>query len=163
VARDFHTALGATLSFDGATRTVVGIVENPRNLDDEFALAAPDTFTPQFATVLLSTPDAPHGGVRVDVNSRFAVEGRGRDENSVPAAVVLMLAAVMLVLVGLAAPAGFAVVAHRRQRQLGMLASLGATDAQMRLVMVSNGAAVGVAAGVAGVLVATPAWFVAHR
>ena len=54
---------------------------------------------------------------------------RDRDQTSGDrAAGVLGLATVGLLLVGLVAAAGFVVVAQRRQRQLGMLAAIGATS-----------------------------------
>ena len=43
----------------------------------------------------------------------------------------------------LVAAAGFVVVAQRRQRQLGLLAAIGATDRHLRLVMLANGVVVG--------------------
>ena len=33
--------IGSTIDLDGVERTVVGIVENPNDLDDDFVLAAP--------------------------------------------------------------------------------------------------------------------------
>jgi putative ABC transport system permease protein len=49
-------------------------------------------------------------------------------------------------------------MAQRRQRALGVLASLGATDKHVRLVMLADGAAVGLAGAVAGGLVGLVAW-----
>ncbi len=44
-----------------------------------------------------------------------------------------MLATVGLLLIGLIAAASFVVIAHRRMRQLGMLAAIGATEKQLRV------------------------------
>jgi putative ABC transport system permease protein len=57
--------------------------------------------------------------------------------------------------------AAFAVIAARRQRQLGMLAAIGATRKQLRLVMVAGGALVGIIAAVTGAVTGLAAWFAA--
>ena len=50
------------------------------------------------------------------------------------------VATVFLLLASLVAAAGFAVIAQRRLRQLGMLAAIGATAQHLRLVLLTNGA-----------------------
>jgi putative ABC transport system permease protein len=72
--------------------------------------------------------------------------------------VVLAFAIFGLVFVGLVAVAGFAVLAQRRLRALGMLASLGATDKAVRLVLLANGAVVGVVGAGAGTVLGLAAW-----
>ena len=62
-------------------------------------------------------------------------------------------------LVYLLAVAGFAVIAQRRLRALGMLGALGATDRHVRLVMLANGAAVGACAALVGTAVGLAGWF----
>src|SRR5262245_11179495 len=52
-----HVGLGSTLSLEGVSRTVVGIVEDPSDLSDEFALVAPQTMVPTSTTVLLDADD----------------------------------------------------------------------------------------------------------
>jgi putative ABC transport system permease protein len=69
--------------------------------------------------------------------------------------------AVLLLLVSLVAAAAFAVIAARRQRQLGMLAAVGATRRQLRTVMVMSGLLVGVIAAVAGAVLGLAAWLLA--
>jgi putative ABC transport system permease protein len=66
---------------------------------------------------------------------------------------------VLLLLIGLVAAAGFAVIAARRQR--GMLAAIGATRKQLRMVMVTGGAVVGVIAAVAGTAAGLAVWIAA--
>jgi putative ABC transport system permease protein len=44
-----------------------------------------------------------------------------------------------MVFTGLVAMAGFTVMAQRRLRALGMLSALGATEANVRLIMAANG------------------------
>jgi putative ABC transport system permease protein len=62
----------------------------------------------------------------------------------------------------LLAAAGFTVVAHRRLRHFGMLATTGATDRQLRQAMIGNGFAVGLAGGAVGMVAGIVA-FVATR
>src|SRR5258708_20155707 len=68
---------------------------------------------------------------------------------------------VLLLPVGLVGAAGFALIAARRQRQLGMLAAIGATRKQLRMVMVTGGAVVGVIAAVAGTAAGLAVWIAA--
>ena len=87
------------------------------------------------------------------------IAGRGARNQAGAAAVVLVLATLGLLFVGLLAVAGFAVLAHRRQRALGMLACLGATDRHLRLVLLANGAAVGATAAISGTIIGLAGWF----
>ena len=43
VAESLRLEIGSTLALDGHRRTVVGIVENPSKLSDEFALVSPSS------------------------------------------------------------------------------------------------------------------------
>ena len=70
------------------------------------------------------------------------------------------VATVFLLLASLVAAAGFAVVAQRRLRQLGMLAAVGATEKHLRLVLLTNGAVVGTIAAVIGTIVGLALWLV---
>ena len=83
-------------------------------------------------------------------------------EDVVAAVSVLTVATVALFLVSLVAAASFVVVAQRRLRQLGMLAAVGATEKQIRLVMVANGAVAGAVAAVAGTVVGVAGWIAAR-
>ena len=65
-----------------------------------------------------------------------------------------------MVFTGLVAVAGFTVMAQRRLRALGMLSALGASQANVQLVMAANGAMVGVSGVSAGTLIGLAAWFV---
>ena len=57
VATDFHLRIGDTWGVGGAERTVVGIVENPQSLLDEFALVAPGQVKdPTQVTALFDAP-----------------------------------------------------------------------------------------------------------
>ena len=68
------------------------------------------------------------------------------------------VATVFLLLASLVAAAGFAVVAQRRLRQLGMLAAVGATGKHLRLVLLTNGAVVGTIAAVIGTVAGLGLW-----
>ena len=76
-----------------------------------------------------------------------------------PATIVLVVAVLGLVFIGLVSVAGFTVMAQRRLRALGMLAALGATERNVRLVMVANGAVIGVVGAVLGAIAGFAAWF----
>ena len=65
---------------------------------------------------------------------------------------------VFLLLASLVAAAGFAVVAQRRLRQLGVLAAVGATQKHLRLVLLTNGALVGTIAAFGGTIVGLALW-----
>jgi putative ABC transport system permease protein len=160
VARSFRVGVGDTLTLDGPAWTVVGVVENPHDLDDEFALLPPSARDELDALVVLVTAtdarirDFP-GGRELDAGH---VEARGATERGAAASGALGASAVVLLLVCLIAASGFAVVAQRRLRQLGMLAATGATRRQLRLVVVANGAVVGVIAAVGGALAGLALW-----
>ena len=130
-----------------STRTVVGRVENPSDLSDEFALIAPDgrsAGADDDAAVRLRSTAAVGRRRRRRGAARASSGSRAAATNSQVAALVLVATTLVLALVGLIAAAGFVVVAQRRQRQLGLLAAIGATERHLRLVMVANGAIVGV-------------------
>ena len=50
VAESLRLEIGSTLALDGRRRTVVGIVENPSKLSDEFALVSPSSASPDGST-----------------------------------------------------------------------------------------------------------------
>ena len=128
---------------------MTGIVQNPSNLADEFALAAPGQVPhPSQVTMLLgpaaaqqaiSTGNGTLPGVPASAVS-FPVGGSSKFS---PATIVLVVEVLGLVFVGLVSVAGFSVMAQRRLRALGMLKAVGATERHLRLVMVVNGLAVG--------------------
>jgi putative ABC transport system permease protein len=162
-----RTGLGRTVALDGQRLTVVGIVENPGNLDDVFALTAPGPDgttvagrTAVSADAFAAAPSGTFDAFRHAGTARPAFEVRAdfRGTGAVPDAFVFVLATVALLLVSLVAAAGFAAVAQRRLRQVGMLAALGATDRQVRLVLLGHGALTGVAASAAGTAVGIAAW-----
>src|SRR4051812_3220537 len=143
----------------GRALRVVGIVENPQKLDEEFALVIPGQADPaDSVSVLLPLNDGAFRDLNLPSHSPLLIEGRSAEAKSAAALAVLAIATIGLLFVGLVAVTGFTVMAQRRQRALGMLGALGATDRQLRLVMLSNGAIVGMAAGVVGAVIGLVAW-----
>jgi len=166
VARLLDLEIGETLALDGQRRTVVGIVENPRDLGDEFALLSPSSAAaPDHVTVLvdaggesLNSFRQSVGGSAVDGRSAF-VGSEARPSNQAASALAMFsVATVFLLLASLVAAAGFAVIAQRRLRQLGMLAAIGATGKHLRLVLLTNGAVVGAIGALLGTIVGLTLW-----
>src|SRR5918994_4391907 len=148
--------IGESLSLDGRRRTVVGIVENPADLSEEFALVSPSSAgPPDHVTVL-----AKGAGSRPDMAPGPAVVNQSIRGNDNPADELLMfsVATIFLLLASLVAAAGFAVIAQRRLRQLGMLAAIGATEKHLRLVVMTNGAVVGAIGALIGTVVGLALW-----
>jgi putative ABC transport system permease protein len=160
-AKLFGLKIGSAWTANGRTRQVVGIVENPLNLLDEFALVAPGQAVPASTVSILTANWRPGPGDQFRLPSRtgMGIDSRGKPTTAAVDTLVLALGTLGLVFVGLMAVAGFTVMAQRRQRGLGMLASLGATDKHVRLVMLADGAAVGTVGAVAGGVVGLAAWF----
>lgn len=156
VATAFHLRIGARFRVGGASRRVVGTVENPQSLLDEFALVVPGQVrAPTAVTVLFDAPGrAPASiGANVQTPASVAQSNAFNPETISLAALVLGMILIALVAVG-----GFTVLAQRRLRAIGMLESLGATDRHVRLVVRANGTAVGVAGAVAGLVLGLAAW-----
>jgi putative ABC transport system permease protein len=156
--------LGDVVALDGHRRTVVGIVENPRDLTDEFALVSPASAgAPDRVTVLVT---ASAGSIRAffdrmrnDGPSALVGSESRPSGQSAGALAMFSVATVFLLLASLVAAAGFAVIAQRRLRQLGMLAAIGATQRHLRLVLLTNGAVVGAIGAVLGTVVGLGLWF----
>jgi len=157
VAADQHVTIGDVLDLDGTARPVVGIVENPADLVDEFALVPPGDPAATSHTALVQ---ATNEQVReLPTSAHIAVVSeRGHDESTVAAVAALSVAMVVAILVCLVAAAGFVVIAQRRLRQLGMLAAIGATNRHLRLVVVANGVVVGMVAAIVGAVLSVAAW-----
>jgi putative ABC transport system permease protein len=162
----------------GRTWQVTGLVENPNNLLDEFALVAPGQVTaPTQVTVLVDAggtgtgpgpgqPGGPPGpGSQNTISASSLPQGATvsyptpNPAQIPPATIVLVVAALGLIFIGLVAVAGYTVMAQRRLRALGMLSALGATEPNVRLVMVANGAIVGLVGTLIGAALGLGAWF----
>jgi putative ABC transport system permease protein len=155
--------IGDPLALDGRQRTVVGIVENPRDLSDEFALVSPSSAgAPDHVTVLVDA-DAESVDTFMDGpadSARFGFAGTEvRQSNQVADALAMFsVATVFLLLATLVAAAGFAVIAQRRLRQLGALAAIGATEKHLRLVLLTNGTVVGAIGALIGAIMGLAIW-----
>jgi putative ABC transport system permease protein len=140
----------------GKARTVVGIVQNPQSLLDEFALVPPGQVpTPSRVTVLFDAPGLPPGAIGPNVSTPASVANSNPLN---PQTVSLAVLTLGMILIALVAVGGFTVLAQRRLRSLGMLASIGATDRNVGQVVRANGLVVGIAGAVLGSLLGFAAW-----
>jgi putative ABC transport system permease protein len=152
----------------GRAFTVTGIVEDPSNLLDEFALVAPGqlagpgqlTSAGRVRVFLGISEDSATAAQAGQVIPASAAVSEPQPEDSIlsPASIVLMISVLGLVFIGLVATAAFTVMAQRRQRALGMLASLGATEADVRFVLIADGLIGGVLGAVIGAAAALGGW-----
>ncbi|HWJ97683.1 MAG TPA: FtsX-like permease family protein, partial [Acidimicrobiales bacterium] len=159
--------VGGEVSLGRRSWKVVGLVENPRALSDTFALAAPAGWTSAASLQLLferpgqggaSASPASGGGENA---GQMPIPVMIRGSNGPVAALVLVAVALLMTLVGLIAAAGFVVLAQRRQRQLGLLAAIGATQRHLRTVVLAHGAIVGTVAAVVGGVLGIFGWLAA--
>jgi putative ABC transport system permease protein len=160
VAQSLQVRIGSVLSLPGHRQRVTGIVENPSDLKDQFALVPPSAAGPaQGVTVLLDSSPAAFSAFRDTFGGQLVWQARSASTQGAVAAGALGAITILMMLVSLVAAAAFAVIAARRQRQLGMLAAIGATRRQLRMVMVASGALVGIIAAVTGAVIGLAAWF----
>ena len=165
VAALYGTHVGGTWRAADRTWRVTGIVQDPSNLADEFALVAPGQVAhPSQVIMLLGSAAAQQaisggGGTLPGVPAASVSFPTGSASKFSPATVVLVVEVLGLVFIGLVSVAGFSVMAQRRLRALGMLKAVGATERHLRLVMVVDGLAVGVAGALAGAVLGLAAWF----
>jgi putative ABC transport system permease protein len=156
VASAFKLHIGSVWRQDGTARTVVGIVQNPQSLLDEFALVPPGQVGhPSQVTALFNAPGVRPAAIGPNVQTPASAQARNPLN---PETIVLGLTTVGMLLIALVAVGGFTVLAQRRLRSLGMLGSLGATDRNVRLVVRANGVAVGVVGALAGGVLGLAAW-----
>jgi putative ABC transport system permease protein len=163
VAARYGAHAGGTWHAAGTTWRVTGIAADPSNLADQFALLAPGQLRhpgqvimllgPAAAQQLLSdqtVPGVPAATVSVPTQRVSGVS---------PAVQILVVEVLGLAFIGLVSVASFSVMAQRRLRALGMLSAIGATERNLRLVMIAGGLTVGVAASLAGAVLGLAAWF----
>jgi putative ABC transport system permease protein len=156
VASSFGLRVGDVWRQGGTARDVVGIVENPQSLLDEFALVAPgQVTTPTQVSVLFDA----HGADVSNLGSNFESASSAVPSNAFnPETIVLALATVGMLLIALVAVGGFTVLAQRRLRSIGMVGALGATDKNIGLVVRANGLVVGVVGTLLGAVLGLVAW-----
>jgi putative ABC transport system permease protein len=164
VAALYGAHVGGAWRAAGTTWRVTGIVQDPSNLADEFALVAPGQVRHPSQVIMLLGPAA----------ARLATSSGDTTLPGVPAAalfvpsemagglsqavLILVLEVLGLAFIGLVSVASFSVMAQRRLRALGMLSAIGATERNLRLVMIVNGLVVGVAGALAGTALGLAAW-----
>lgn len=153
LASELNLHIGDTWSQGG--KTVVGIVQNPQSLLDEFALVPPGQVTnPTEVQALFDTTPSN----AKDVPTYVTTPGAGNTNLINPSTIILALATVGMLLIALVSIGGFTVLAQRRMRSLGMLESMGASDRNVRLVLESNGFLVGAVGAVIGFAVGLVVW-----
>ena len=157
VARRSATRSTSTAS----TAPVVGIVENPSDLDDEFVLVPPselaDSDSVDDADRRRPMPQLRHFGD--EIGGGISLGERSKVPEDVLAGVLTLLAStVVLLLVALIAAASFTVIAQRRLPQLGMLSAIGASERHIRLTMLASGAVTGIVAAVVGAVAGIGGW-----
>jgi putative ABC transport system permease protein len=162
VAAIYRLHIGAVWHEGGSALRVVGIVENPGNLQDDFALVAPDQFGragqvgAAQVTILFDATSTQLRSSRLPAGA--VLQTRPAYVAGFPPAAVLVFDTIALLFIGLIAVAAFTVLAQRRLRALGMLQAVGATDRHVRLVLIANGAVVGIIAAVTGTAAALTGW-----
>ena len=125
VARTFGLHVGSVWAEGGRNLQVVGIVENPLNLLDQFALVAPGQLnSPDRYSVLLNSVQGTLQSLVLPSHNGLGIDRRGSANTALAEAVVLVLGSLGLLFVGLMAVAGFAVMAHRRMGDGAGAASL---------------------------------------
>jgi putative ABC transport system permease protein len=161
LATELHAHLGDPITLDGRARTITGIVENPLQFSDQFVLVSPaGADQPTTLSLLVkATAETIHAyGLAVHTpTDRHEMGSTGQVTADI---FMLAMTTALLLLVCLVAAAGFAVVAQRRLRQLGMVAAIGATPRQLRLALLVDGALVGVIGAVFGGILGVVSWVV---
>jgi putative ABC transport system permease protein len=165
VAALYGVHVGGTWRAAGTTWRVTGIVQDPSKLSDEFALVAPGQVRhPSQVIMLLGAAAAQRlmsdGGPTLPGLPEAKLSVVNEHGNNFPqATLVLVVEVVGLAFIGLVSVASFSVMAQRRLRALGMLGAIGATERNLRLVMIASGLVVGVVAALAGAAAGLAAWF----
>lgn len=156
VASELNLRVGGLWKQAGVTRTVVGIVENPANLLDSFALVKPgQVASPTLVAVLFDAPQYPLKKLGSNVETTQSV---ARSNALNPETISIVLVTMVMLLIALVSVAGFTVLAQRRLRSIGMLGALGATDKDIMMVVRANGVFVGLFGALAGLVVGLAAW-----
>jgi putative ABC transport system permease protein len=155
VAAELHLRIGATWRAAGTARRVVGIVVNPQNLLDQFALVAPgQVAAPSQVTVLFDALGVNPRSIGQNVVPRSSAAPNALN----PVTISLAAATLGMLLIALVSVGGFTVLAQRRLRSIGMLGAQGATNANVGLVVSANGFVTGLTGAVAGFVLGLVAW-----
>ncbi len=156
VATELNLRVGGSWREGGVTRKVVGVVQNPQNLLDEFALVTPGQVTsPTQVTALFDAPGYPLKKLGSNVETPQSI---AQSNVLNPETISIVLVTMVMLLIALVSVAGFTVLAQRRLRSIGMLGALGATDNDIMLVVRANGVFVGLMGALTGLVVGLAAW-----
>jgi putative ABC transport system permease protein len=156
LASTFGLKLGGVWHQGSQARRVVGIVQNPQSLLDNFALVAPGQVTaPTQVTVLFDAPGVNPDSIGLNVQTPAMVSQKNVIN---PETIAIAAITVGMLLIGLVAVGGFTVLAQRRLRSLAMLGAVGATDKNIRRVVRANGAVVGLIGAAIGFVLGLAAW-----
>ena len=162
VATRYGAHVGGTWHAAGTTWQVTGIVADPSNLADEFALVAPGQLRHPRQVIMLLGPAAAQeigGDITVPGVPAATVSLPTQQVSGVsPAVLILVVEVLGLAFIGLVSVASFSVMAQRRLRAIGMLSAIGATERNLRLVMIAGGLVVGATAALAGTVLGLAAW-----
>jgi putative ABC transport system permease protein len=160
--------LGDTVTLADGSRTfkVVGIVEDPTNLNASTIVLRPGALEPGSVTWLAATPN-PLTWAEVKQLNTFGITAVSRhvlanppapgdlydigfNRNSARSSAIVLVGGLAMLEVVLLAGAAFAVGARRRQRSLALVAAVGGTPGHVRRIVVADGVVHGVIAGVVG-------------
>ena len=160
VASAFNLHIGSSLTQAGVTRTVVGIVEDPLDTLDEFALVVPGQVRSSSDTELLfDAPRVPPASIGPNVEDL----AQASSHNAInPETIIAVVAVLGMMLIALVSVGGFTMLAQRRLRSLGLLAANGATTKHVRLVVRTNGAIVGLVGTVIGGVIGLVVWLISR-
>lgn len=160
VASAFNLRIGSNWSEAGVIRKVAGVVENPLDTLDEFALVVPGQLRSPSDTELLF--DA-RGVAPASIAPNVEDLSQASSTNAInPETIIAMVAVLGMVLIALVSVGGFTMLAQRRLRSLGLLAANGATTTHVRLVVRTNGLIVGVVGTVIGGVIGLIVWLLAR-
>ena len=156
LAAELDLHIGDVRRVGGALRRVVGIAENPDSLLGEFALVEPGQVkSPNSITVLFDAPRVAPSSIGPNVSTPASTANTNPIN---PETLSLAVLTIGMILIALMAVGGFRVLTQRRLRSLGMLASIGATDKNVSLVVRANGLVVGVVGALLGVALGIVLW-----
>lgn len=156
--------IGQTRSIGNAERLIVGIWENPNNLDSRMALVPPSEVEWERAQILLPSRDhssiddyltvaGPSDSVDPNATLYSYLDSPSFVSGGADSTVIAYLGGTILSFqIAILASAGFTVLAQRRTRQLGMLSAMGASPRQLGSVMWLTGLICGVFGGIIGLV-----------
>ncbi len=144
-------AIGETVGLGGSELTVVGVVENPTSLSEEFVLTA-DLGAMSDATTQFFI-DADRATVDFGAVPDFGVTTvDGLPPRATAVLLVNVIGALGMLEIMLLVGSAFAVLARRRSRQYGLLAAAGAPPRLIRSAAISTGVLLGLAGAVIGLV-----------